>query len=171
MIVLVEVVPDPGPVAQQVLDRDRIVDQGQVGAEQLPGPGVEPEHAVLDQTHHGERGEGLGAAGDADPGADGHRHPVGAVGEPVGPAQQLPVGAVDADHPGERGLGGHLVDGRCQLLPSRHGVTAPSRPARSALPRRNVATTRPGSSMPAYGVFRDSEADSDASTTRRTDGS
>ena len=28
------------------------------------------------------------------------------------------------------------------------------------MPRRNVATTRPGSSIPAYGVFRDSEATS-----------
>jgi len=38
-------------------------------------------------------------------------------------------------------------------------------------PRRNVATTWPGSSRPAYGVLRLSDADSLASTTRRTDGS
>ena len=40
-----------------------------------------------------------------------------------------------------------------------------------ARPRRKVATTRPGSSIPAYGVLRESEADAEASTVRRTDGS
>ena len=40
-----------------------------------------------------------------------------------------------------------------------------------ALPRRKVATMRPGSSLPAYGVLRLSEADSDASIVRRTLGS
>jgi hypothetical protein len=39
------------------------------------------------------------------------------------------------------------------------------------VPRRNVATTRPGSSRPAYGVLRESETDSLASTVRRAAGS
>ena len=46
------------------------------------------------------------------------------------------------------------------------GLSRPCRRAAVGTPRRNVATTRPGSVMPAYGVLRLSEADSVGSTTR-----
>ena len=162
---LVEVVADPRPVRQQVLDRHGVVDEGQVVAEQLARPGVEAEHAVLDEAHHGERREPLRATGDADAGVVGERHAVGAVGEPVRVHERLLAGPVDPDDPGEAvasappsAVVGEVA--HCSLPSST-----------VARPRRNVATTRPGSSMPAYGVLRLRLADSVASTTRRTAGS
>ena len=162
---LVEVVADPGPVRQQVLDRHGVVDEGQVVAEQLARPGVEGEHAVLDEAHHGQRGEPLGAAGHPHAGVGGEPDAVGAVGEAVRVHERLLAGPVDPDDPGEPVRLGHLPDrvgelGHCSLPSST-----------VARPRRNVATTRPGSSMPAYGVLRLRLADSVASTTRRTAGS
>src|SRR5690606_491431 len=62
--VLVEVVADAGGVGEQVLHRDGVVDEGQVGAEQLPSGLVQPQRAVLDEPHHRQRGERLAAAGD-----------------------------------------------------------------------------------------------------------
>ena len=57
---LVEVVADARAVAEEVLDRHPVVDQGQVGAEQGAGRGRQLERAELDQAHHHQRGEPLG---------------------------------------------------------------------------------------------------------------
>ena len=77
--VLVEVVPDPRGVGEQVLERDAVVDQRQVVAEQGADRLVEPQLAVLDEPHHGQRGERLAAAGNRDPGRRRHRDLEGAV--------------------------------------------------------------------------------------------
>ena len=92
--------------------------------------------------------------------------PVGAVGQAVDLHERLFAGPVDPDDPGEAAGLGHLPQGGGQA--TAHCSLPSSTVAR---PRRNVATTRPGSSMPAYGVLRLRLADSVASTTRRTAGS
>ena len=76
---------------------------------------------------------------------------------------------VDADDPGEPGGLGHLPDRRADHAHAGAHCSLPS--STVARPRRNVATTRPGSSIPAYGVLRDRLADSVGSTVRRTLGS
>ena len=68
------------------------------------------ERAPLDQRHHGERGEPLGAAGDADAGVDLVRDAVGAVGQPERLGEHGLVADVDPHHPGEAGVGGDLLD-------------------------------------------------------------
>ncbi len=65
------------------------------------------------------------------------------------------------------GVGAELKSG---LIPTQAPqVSLPSNTV--GLPRRKVAMTCPGSSMPAYGVLRESETEAVASTTRRTPGS
>ena len=70
----------------------------------------------------------------------------------AGPDLEAAGGGLDRDHP--------------------DAVAHASLPSSTVgLPRRNVATTRPGSSRPAYGVLRERDASSEASTTCRADGS
>ena len=53
LLVLVEVVADAGPVAEELLDGHAVVHQREVVAEEGPRGGVAAERAPLDQRHHG----------------------------------------------------------------------------------------------------------------------
>ena len=68
-VVLVEVVADSRGVGEELLDRHGVVDEVQVLAEEGAHRLVKPQPAVLDEAHDRERGEGLVATGDRDPGA------------------------------------------------------------------------------------------------------
>jgi len=85
--VLVEVVADAGSVAEQVFDRDRVVDQWQISAEQQAGRHVEREGTVLHECHRGQRGECLGATGHSKASVDGVGDRLPAVREAVGLGQ------------------------------------------------------------------------------------
>ena len=107
---LVEVVADARSVGEQVLDRDALVDQRQVVAQQRPCRGRRLERPVLDEAHHGQRGEALRPARDPEPRVAGVRDPQPAMGEAVRLHEYGLVGAVDADDAGEGGPFGDLVD-------------------------------------------------------------
>ena len=63
---LVEVVADPRPVREQVLDRDALVDEREIGAEDRTRRRREAQSSVLDETHDDERRQSLRAARDAE---------------------------------------------------------------------------------------------------------
>ncbi|KGN42890.1 hypothetical protein N801_11520 [Knoellia aerolata DSM 18566] len=111
---LVEVVPDPRRLAQQVLDRHAVVDEGQVRAEQSAQGLVEAQLAVLDEPHHRQRGERLAATGDADPRAGRHGCPQGPVGEALAPLEGPVVVDVHRHHAGEGRLPDRLVE-QCRV--------------------------------------------------------
>ena len=110
-LVLVQVVADTRSVRQQVLDRDGLVDQREVGAEHRAGGRRQVEHTVGDQADHGERGQRLAAAGDGESDVDGVGDAPPAVGQPVGGGELDRAVAVDAHHAREPGLGGYRIDG------------------------------------------------------------
>ena len=99
---LVEVVADTGGVGEQVLDRDRVVDQRQVVAEDRTHEVLEAELAGLDESHDHERGEALVAACGRDAGARGVRNAEGAVREPLAALERALVADIDGEHAGER---------------------------------------------------------------------
>jgi hypothetical protein len=80
LVLLVEVVADPRPVRQQVLDGDVAADQWEIGAEHRPCRGGEIQQAVLDQGEDCECRQPLRPAGDPDR--------VGLVRDPVAPVGQ-----------------------------------------------------------------------------------
>ncbi len=89
---------------------------------------------------------------------------AGHPGREDGLAEGLPLGAVRLAAEGPA----VLEHQQCLTGSARHTSTPFST---VGVPRRNVATTRPGSSIPAYGVLRDSELSSLGTTVRRTAGS
>ena len=101
VVVLVEVVPDPGPVREQVLNGDGVLDQRQVRAEQAPSGRAPLEQPLLDQAHHGQGGHALHRAGDGELGLWRVEDSVRAVGQPEGLHQLGPATAVHAYGPGE----------------------------------------------------------------------
>jgi hypothetical protein len=101
--VLVEVVTDPRPVRQQVLDRHVVGYQGQVLPEQRAGGRTQLERRALDQAHHGQGREALRPARDGELGLHLVGGPVRPVGAPVGRAELDLARAVDLDHAAEPG--------------------------------------------------------------------
>ena len=108
--ILVEVVADPRSVRQQVLHRDGVVDQRQIGAEHGTRGGRELEAAVLDQAHDRQRRHALDAARGPEAGVDLVRDLVAAMRQAVRLRQFDLVPAVDPDHSVERGLGRDRVE-------------------------------------------------------------
>ena len=96
---LVEVVADPRRVAEQLLDRHGVVDQGQVVVQDAAHGRVEPESAVIHERQHRRRRERLAPAGHAEPGVDRVRYAVGAVRHAVGGREDRLAVDVDGDHP------------------------------------------------------------------------
>ena len=124
LVVLVEVVADAGPVREQVLDGDAIVDERKVRAEDRAGGRVEAEHTVLDEAHHCERGEALGRrwrGRTACRGCSGTSY--ARFGEAVGLGQHGLAATVDPHHAGEGGRRGDLVDG-CFEIGHARSVTS-----------------------------------------------
>jgi hypothetical protein len=95
---LVEVVADARSVREQLLQSDLVVDQGQVFLEDRPGRGGWFQLPLLDQAHHGERGEALRPAGDGELRLDAVRDAVATVSEAVGPEEIDVVTLVDPHH-------------------------------------------------------------------------
>ena len=62
---LVEVVAYPRAVREQVLDRDPVVDEREVGAEHRTSCRLETQRPVLDETHDDERRQSFGPTRDA----------------------------------------------------------------------------------------------------------
>ena len=108
-IVLVEVVADPGPVRQQVLDRHDLGDQGQVRVEQRAGGRVELQGPPLHQSHDDQGRQALRPARGREEGLHGVEDPMGTVSKPVGTGDLGLTRAVDADHAGEPGVRRRLV--------------------------------------------------------------
>jgi hypothetical protein len=108
--VLVEIVADAGRVLQEVLDRDGVVDQRQVRAEVPAGRVAQTHGAGLDESQHGQGGERLAPAGDAEPGLHRVRNAMGAVGVAVGPLEDAAVRDVDGDDAAEADPCGRLVE-------------------------------------------------------------
>ncbi len=150
------------------------------------GPAAGP-HGRLRRHHRGQR-RGAHQLGHPEPGVLPLRHRAGRLRLGAGRAglvchQHRPGARLRRLVPAVRGPDRDarrrpVRRGRCAVL--RRGVgrgghrsgTQASLPSSTVgRPRRNVATTRPGSSRPAYGVLRDSDAEVALSTTRRTDGS
>jgi hypothetical protein len=102
---LVEVVADPRPVRQQMLDGDALVDERQVGAENRPRRRRKVESSLLDEAHDHQRGEPLRAARDAELRVGRVRNPVSPVGETVGADELDAVGTVDPDDAREARVG------------------------------------------------------------------
>jgi hypothetical protein len=102
-LVFVEVVADPRPVRQEMLDGDGVVDQGEIFAEHRPSGRLEVQRPVLDETHDRERREPLGAARDPEPGSECVRYRVRTVGETERIGVSHLSRAVVRHHPGEVG--------------------------------------------------------------------
>ena len=109
--VLVEVVADPRPVRQQVLDGDGVVDQRQVIAEHATGPSSSSRSAPSSiRLTTASAVSAFRAAGDREPGIDPVRDAVCAAGQAVRLGE---VGLATKVHPhyaGETGAGGERVD-------------------------------------------------------------
>jgi hypothetical protein len=131
--VLVEVVADAGAVAQQVLHRHVIGDQGEVGPENRARGAVEAEDTLVHQAHHRERREGLRPAGDGQLAVDGHRDGVGAVGEAERRRDGRRVRSIDPDNPAEVDAFGQCCE---RVLEPQHVVT----PCRMRGSRATAAT-------------------------------
>src|ERR1019366_8854688 len=100
---------------------------------------------------------------------------VGGPGDRRAVFEPPPGGAPARPGNGPRPAVGHR-GGLPHCLPRRgcpgHGGHLASFPSRTVgLPRKNVATTRPGRTIPANGVLRLLEACADGSTTSRGEGS
>ena len=128
--VLVEIVADPRPVAEQVLDRDGFVDQWEVGAEQGPSGRVQRQHATLDQSHHHQRREALGATGDRGTRRGVHRHRPTTVGESNRPVPWRPSGQFEPDQ-------------SCEALAGEQGVDLAVAGRLAHAVRRYTSTTSP----------------------------
>ena len=115
--VLVEIVADPRPVREQVLDGDVVRDQRQVLAEERARGGPELERAVLDQAHHRERRQSLQPACDRKLRVDLVRDLVPAVREAVRLRDDDLVAAIDPDDTREAGFRGD----RIQVVLRHHG--------------------------------------------------
>jgi hypothetical protein len=114
-------------VGEQLLDRDPVVDQGKVLAEDRPGRGRQLEQPALDEVHHGQGGERLATTRGPEASVDGVGDPVPAVRQPVRAGEELLTVAVDPHGAVEVRLGGHLVDPALDVV---HADTLPAaRPA------------------------------------------
>ncbi len=121
---LVEVVADAGAVTEEVLDRDPVVDQREVAAQQRPCRCTERELAAVDEHHGDQCCEALQPARCSEPGVTRVRDTVGAVGEAVYRFVDQPPADVDADHAGESGslrLLRRGVEQRGEVVGHAHG--------------------------------------------------
>ena len=143
--VLVEVVADPRPVGEQVLDGHVVGDQRQVVAQQRPAVVASSSVPRSTSAITTSAVRPLVAARGRELRVDGVRDLVGAVGEPVGGADSVSPRAVDADHAGEPGASRHLVD---RLLERLH----PAEPTngRGVEPGGEIVL-RPGASVTSTG--------------------
>ena len=128
---LVEVVPDPRSVRQQVLDRHVVADQRQISAEHRPCRRRELEQPLLDEAHDRERRQALGCAGGAELRLECVRDAVAAMCEPVGARKLHVVTPVEANHPGEVVRLGDRIDRASQRLHGEDGIE-PGDPTSSA---------------------------------------
>jgi hypothetical protein len=81
---------------QKMSDGHPAVDQREIAAQQVTDPCGQRQDAALHERYHGQRGERLAAARDADASADGHRDPVRPIGEAGGALDHRLVPAIDA---------------------------------------------------------------------------
>jgi hypothetical protein len=102
---------------QQLLDRDVVVDQRQVIAEQRSRARVQRECAVGDEADDDERRQRLGAAGDAELRRLRIRNAVRAMRQAIRASNGLAV-AIDPHHAREPRLGRRTVDRFSQLAQS-----------------------------------------------------
>jgi hypothetical protein len=107
-------------VGQEVLDRHVVVDQRQVLAQERAGRRGQAEVAGLDQADHGQGGEGLRSAGDAEAGVDRVRDAKSAVRPAVRLGELHPVAPVDAHHTGEPGRCSDRVDSALEVVHPRN---------------------------------------------------
>ena len=110
VVVLVEVVADPGAMGKQMLDRDVVGDEGKVVSEHGACGRVEREHAVLDEAHHRERGHALETARGRELRLGCVRRSRVTAREPVAALDDDLVPAVDPDGSREARLLGDRVD-------------------------------------------------------------
>ncbi len=121
---LVDVVADARRVGQQVLDRDGVVDEREIVAEEGPHQVVERERPVIDERSDRDRGETLRVL------ATPHRLSA-AIGRPWRGPRARTRGrtvlrrAVDADHPAESVRLGGLVQGQCDIRSRSGHVSVP----------------------------------------------
>ena len=95
---------------EELLDRDRIVDQRQIVAEHRARGRREFERPILDEAYHGERCHPFHAARGRKAHLGGVRDLPAAISEAVGPLEDDLVAPIDANDPGERRLDGEGVD-------------------------------------------------------------
>lgn len=139
---LVEVVTDARSVSQQLLDRHLVIDQWQVLGQQRTSGGGWLELAFLDQAHHRQGGQPLGAAGNRELGVDRVGDEAAAMRETVCLGQLDTVSAVDADHAGEPCVGSESIDRILQVI---HAASVPGTTHAIAITsRRRVSREDPG---------------------------
>ena len=119
-LVLVEVVPDAGRVAEQVLDGHGRVDERQLVGEEAAQRGIGAELAGFDERRHGERGQALGRARSAEPRVERVRPLIGAVGEAARDLDEALIAPRHRDDPREPVLVGQRLQFVLQGRRHRH---------------------------------------------------
>ena len=120
--VLVVVVADAGSVREQVFDGHGVVDQRQIVAQHRACGGRPAQPSFLDQAHHGQGGQALGAARDPEPSIDLVRDLPAPMCEPVGLDELDLVAPVDTHDAREGRLGGDPIDGVLQAAQSTAAI-------------------------------------------------
>jgi hypothetical protein len=110
-------------VREQVLERDRGVDQREVAAKDRSSRRGQLDQPVDDEADDDEGRHPLHRAGDPELRVDVVRHRERAVRQPVRPLQSRAVAIVDANDAGEIRFGGHPID---LGLQRRHRGTVPN---------------------------------------------
>jgi hypothetical protein len=105
---LVEVITNPGPVREKLLDADLITDQRKIIPEYVTGWRTQGKSILLDQADHDESGEALDPALDRELGVDVVGDLVPSICQPNRGRPWLPPAPIHPDHTGKSRRHGEL---------------------------------------------------------------